>query len=870
MRPDSTPLSGLLGALASRGLHLALGVLAVGFVVFAGIDAARTRPSDGTEWLLGRAELQVLRVVDSRNPERTPLQPGDRILGIGHRLVESAAAAAEQLKRQPPGTSVSYLIERQGRQFEVPVPLAASRVVGVPYLVNVVLTLVYFTIGFLVYLRSRNERPARLFFLLCLLFGMYFMTNLDESRYFWGDLLTQNVGAFVRFFLPALFVHFFLVFPQEKRFLTRHPFLSPLPYLLPSMFYVRFTLDQLVGRQGASIGPTIWIVLGLYYVAGLVALLHGYFSYRDPLLRERVRILTVGTLVAVVPFLVFKIGLEELSDRATLAHLGVIPLAAIPVSFGYCVARYQVLQIDLLIKRSLLYGFLSALLLFTFLSVVLWIGGQALAITGTTSPLVSVGATLAIAAMLWPVRARLQAVLERRFYRSRTALGEVLEEIGREIPRIIQREQLFARVGERLTTVLEIPCIAFFLPAEDGVRWRCVERAQNPNHAAHAIGGMNPRQITLDEVVLDAIARAIQQRGEPFWVDADAEDPGLAEAITREQAELTARVAEQRELAAGGVALLVPLASGGRLVGLMALPAKQGREAYPLHELRLLTIVAGQMALQVENARLYEEEVTKQKLEEEMAMARAIQSRLLPARLPQLQGVDIHAANMSSKLVSGDYYDMIEREDGKLAVVIADVSGKGMPASLLASNLQAALRAQCDVTDSPGRILARINRQMHATTDPQHFATLFLLFLDPRTRRVVYSSGGHNAPVLLRADGTVELLEKGGLPLGAFDFGEYEEGEVSLEAGDLLFLYTDGLTETHDPEAILEYGEDRLNAFLREHCELTGSELIERLHEELRSFRGKVEPEDDITLICMKFTGAVAEATAHVSTGGAG
>jgi len=173
------------------------------------------------------------------------------------------------------------------------------------------------------------------------------------------------------------------------------------------MFYIRFTLDQFFGPQGARIEPMTWLVLGLYYVGGLAALLHGYFSYRDPLLRERVRILTLGTLFAVIPFLVFKIGLGELSSQSTMTHLGIVPLAVIPVSFGYCVARYQLLQIDLLLKRSLAYGLLTALLLVAYLATVIWIGGQALALSGTTSPLVSVGATLAIAAMLWPVRSRL-------------------------------------------------------------------------------------------------------------------------------------------------------------------------------------------------------------------------------------------------------------------------------------------------------------------------------------------------------------------------------------------------------------------------------------------------------------------------------
>ncbi len=131
--------------------------------------------------------------------------------------------------------------------------------------------------------------------------------------------------------------------------------------------------------------------------------------------------------------------------------------------------------------------------------------------------------------------------------------------------------------------------------------------------------------------------------------------------------------------------------------------------------------MAGQVALQIENSRLYEEEIAKQMLEEEMAMARQIQSRLLPATLPVIKGCQMDAVNISSKQVSGDYYDLIEREDGRLAIIIADVSGKGMPASILASNIQAALRAQCYTCESPGLVLERINLQIHASTDPAAF-----------------------------------------------------------------------------------------------------------------------------------------------------
>ena len=155
---------------------------------------------------------------------------------------------------------------------------------------------------------------------------------------------------------------------------------------------------------------------------------------------------------------------------------------------------------------------------------------------------------------------------------------------------------------------------------------------------------------------LGSTLKVISDRLEPFWIDpVEAQRLEAHQAITREQLELATRRREQHELAAGGINLLVPLSASGRIIGLVALPARPGGEPYQLHEIQLLTIVAGQTATQLENARLYEEEVTKQKLEEEMRLARAIQSRLLPAALPPYDGIQLDAVNLSSTAVSGDF-----------------------------------------------------------------------------------------------------------------------------------------------------------------------------------------------------------------------
>ena len=863
-RQNPNPLVGIHHLLLSRGAHLTLGVLTVLAVLFCGWDATRTRPSDGTVWLLGRANLEVLDILPGGSWEPTPLQRGDLIIGIDRTITPSPQKAAEELRRHQPGTRVSYMVRRDNKQKVLDVPLRSTRVDLGDYAIDVLLATVYLLIGFAVYVRSTADRAAGLFFVLCLLFGLYFMTNLHQSTYFLGALITQNIGAFARFMLPSVFLHFFLVFPYKKLWLTRHPFLAPLLYILPLMFYMRFTLDQFIGREGANIGAMIWIVLGIYYMLGLAALLHSYYSYRDPLLRQRVRILTFGTLAAVVPFLIFKIGLEELQFRTELTRLGAVPLVMIPISFGYCVARYQILQIDLLLRRNLAYSLLSAAVWISYLAGAWWLGGRLLTLLPAAGPLVAAGATLAVVAALWPLRVWLQRNLDRRFYHSRDNMATLLEEFSREIPRLIQREALVTRVGTRLTESLSLPGVAVYLARTD-ISDRHFDLVAACNPPAPALPGNHPHtpaepprvRTYPDQLVLPALSLVLESRGEPFWADTgDAREILDRQTITREQADLKARAAEQVQLEEHGIQLLVPLVAQERLVGIFALPRRPGDDTYEIYELQILTIVASQVALQVENARLYEEEVTKQKLEEEMANARRIQARLMPRNLPQLEGVDIEAVNISSKQVSGDYYDVVEREDGQLALIIADVSGKGMPASILASNLQAALRAQCDNCDEPAVVLARINRQIHASTDPQHFATLFLAFYRPLDRTLRYSSGGHNPPVVMRADGRVELLEAGGLPLGAFDFGTYEEGEITLDEGDLLFLYTDGLTETKGPDGDEDFGENRLNELLSQRREDSVGDIFTAVKTGLYDFSGRVDADDDITMLGLKIAGA--------------
>lgn len=223
-----------------------------------------------------------------------------------------------------------------------------------------------------------------------------------------------------------------------------------------------------------------------------------------------------------------------------------------------------------------------------------------------------------------------------------------------------------------------------------------------------------------------------------------------------------------------------------------------------------------------------DESLAREDLEQQLDMARDIQRRLLPEQTPEVPSGTIAAVNHPSCHVSGDYYDFLRAPDGSMGLVVADVSGKGMCASLLASNLQASLRALIGVIDDPGQLLATVNDALFETTAPERFATLFLGILAPDGRSLRYASAGHNPPLIAHADGTETWLASAGTPLGMVPGMQYPVGDIDLASGDLLVIYTDGVVEAADAGGE-EFGEEGLSASVRRDPDQRPAAVITRL-----------------------------------------
>jgi phosphoserine phosphatase RsbU/P len=297
-------------------------------------------------------------------------------------------------------------------------------------------------------------------------------------------------------------------------------------------------------------------------------------------------------------------------------------------------------------------------------------------------------------------------------------------------------------------------------------------------------------------------------------------------------------------------AMLVPIMSNLRRIGVFVLESSTP-DAYSAADLELFQRFSQQAALSIEKARLYQALLDKNRLEKELSIAREIQTSFLPLQAPELPGIDMAGLNIPSRLVSGDYYDYIKIVDGQWGLVIGDVSGKGIPAALIMASFRASLLAEIRNNYAISVIMSKVSQLLWESTSSHQFVTAFYGVLDLQKSLLTYSNAGHNPGLILHPDGSITSLETGGLVLGAFPDTTFQESFIGLTPGDLLVLYTDGVTEIYSEEGE-EFGVERLQKLAEAHRNLTSREISLKIKEEILNFAPDHAIQDDFTLLILK------------------
>jgi phosphoserine phosphatase RsbU/P len=401
----------------------------------------------------------------------------------------------------------------------------------------------------------------------------------------------------------------------------------------------------------------------------------------------------------------------------------------------------------------------------------------------------------------------------------------VLLEVGRALALPLELAEVLEAIMDQLRRIVHYDAAAIYL----------LDRQTGEIHF-EAGRGYPPEFLEDDRLKIgEGIVGWVAKTGEPVSVADTRSDTRY----------LVARPQTLSELAC-------PIVSQGRIIGVFNLENDQ-LDAYHEGHLEFLKTFASQAAAAIERARLLDRALAARNLERELEIARGIQASFLPKAPPDVPGLDLAGLNIPYREVGGDYFDYIRIVENQLGLAIGDVSGKGVAAALLMAAFRASLLAEIRNQFAIRRILQKVNRLLFESTDAGKFVTAFYGVLDAKNRVFTFANAGHNPPLLLRANGDVEWLSEGGLPLGVMEEATYEERPVPLGVGDVLVLYTDGVTEASD-ESEEQFGVERLEALVRLHAKGPAATLLEAIRHDVEAFTGERHLNDDLTVIVARLT----------------
>jgi sigma-B regulation protein RsbU (phosphoserine phosphatase) len=332
----------------------------------------------------------------------------------------------------------------------------------------------------------------------------------------------------------------------------------------------------------------------------------------------------------------------------------------------------------------------------------------------------------------------------------------------------------------------------------------------------------------------------------------------MDEVVIRGKSVLTSDAQHDPRFASGTVVLqgvrsvlAVPLGVSEKVFGIIYADSPIAEGRFTEDHLKVLTTLASVAAIRVENARLVEARFQQERLERELQLAMEIQQRFQPTAPPVVMGYEFQGISFPCYEIGGDYYDFIKRDDGRLVIALGDVSGKGTAAALLMSSLHASIHAQTGSHDTLVETISAVNRYLAENIPSNRFVTLFYAELDPDSGAVSFLNAGHNPPLIVHAAGTVEQLASGGLPLGIKADAEYREGRTHLQPGDVLVIYSDGVTEAASPNGE-EFGPTRLYEVVSRNVDASAAGIRDRIESALTKFSQGTQAADDITLVIVK------------------
>jgi sigma-B regulation protein RsbU (phosphoserine phosphatase) len=803
--------------------------------------------------------------VGSVRPEAAAagLRAGDKVTAIDGEPNRGTSVLARALARKHSGESIRVTIDRGGKLFESgPIKLVAEVDVVNPlaaWALNLTLlvgmpALCILTGCWVVFMRVRDPL-AWLLFAVLLSFIHIVEGNVRVSTWEpqWHRIAAATFRNLSVTSWPVWMMLFGIYFPRPLPLDLRMPWLKwllivPLVVfaalqaaLTPMMMEDVASVEWLVPRvRGLVRGIQILIFISVSVF--FASLSRKWAGAANPDVRRRLRLLVTGASVALAPMsllllyaIIRNIRLERLDPR--IATPAAAMMALFPVTLAYVIVVHRALDVRVVIRQGVQYalarGGLRILTALLMLAVILAVSSL---LMERELRLVEIFLTIAFGSLavlaLHRLSRRLAEWIDRRFFRAAYDAEHVLGELSESVRTIVEMKPLMELVTRRISETLHVEQVAMMMAGDGRLR------------PAYAVGYGGT--LELEFPAQSRLAESLRRSRGPVRLYLDDEESWAQKAmLPPEEVEALKKLQTQ---------LLLPLAIKEKLLGFISLGPKKSEEAYSRTDLRLLNSVAVQTGLALENSHLTEE-VAKQaaqreRMLREIEIAREVQERLFPQKLPEIPGLDYAGTCRPARGVGGDYYDFLNVSE-KFGMAIGDVAGKGISAALLMASLQASLRSQAiALPPDLATLMCNMNRLIHENTPSNRYATFFYCQYNPATRELVYVNAGHNAPIVLRGEQSF-VLDKGGPPIGLFGTARYEEAAVRLQAGDIVVMFTDGVSEALNPQEV-EWGESSLCATVKANASQPAAEILPLVLAAADEFANGAPQHDDMTLVVVK------------------
>lgn len=786
--------------------------------------------------------LYILQIIPGGVSEEAGLKDKDILIAINGHTFKGTSEAMTILNKFR-NEIITYTIIRNGVIYNV--NIWVYKFFNFLFLITWLLGFGFLCVGLMVGYSKPRELTSKLFFFLGCAASIGLISNTNPFGYFENiDALGVGKILYILFYLlyvislvlfTPLLLHFLLTFPVRYNFRYRKlvvisayvvSFLNPIIFLL---------FNSILTGNSVSMNHSIFLIqLLVYILIGIVLFTRSYKKVKDETLRKSLRIISYGFFIGLLGIIYNMIlSLKQKPDFLVDPYLMIpcILVLAIPVSFGFSIFKYRILDTEFVVKKGLIFGIVTVIIIGLYFIVIYGLDNFLKGYIQGRSQFVTIGFILLFTFTFDYVNKRAKEFVDRQFYRERYNYRKSLLEFSEEISYITNINELLDKICDSVKNTMGIKEINLWL--NDKYYYDMLD---NDNLCNNFKTYNNFRDSAIYKLF-------IKQR-----LPAQLNEANLCEyGLTND---------EQKIILDNHISLSIPILLKNKLIGALNFGPKPSGKAYSDEDIDLLSTLAMQSAICFENSKLRIEEIEKQKIEEELKIAKGIQIGLLPKHDFHIDKLDITGYSEPAKIIGGDYYDLIKLSDKKLILVIADVSGKGIPAALYMSKVQAMIQFATQMFESPKDILIEVNRQIYEQIDRKSFVTMVIALFDLENMTVKISRAGHN-PVLFSKNGTIEILKNNGLGLG-LEKGKFfepnlEETSLKITEGNLFIFYTDGLNEAMNANKA-EFGLNNVITIVKENKNKPSKDIQSNLLESVSAFRGNAEQNDDITFVVVKVT----------------